>query len=243
MIISPSALFDLMRESFKDKKKRLKDTYLKRSRTTVPLDGEIGFIQGLTITISKEVPMVEIQSIEGPEVHGPNRYRVKNPAKNRYIEKPDGTMNYFGFTYQHIMLNGEMVFVDHVSHKRLPTYPEELVIVVKPNAVKRLQCKDIPDLPILEFLSKQRHPQREGEYMWATVGKPNPHMPVVNDAMPMVNDANWKLAPAKMSQLIRRGLVNGDCGIGYRGDYVITQKGLAYLEAETIKQGLKNTFE
>ncbi len=77
-----------------------------------------------------------------------------------------------------------------------------------------LQCKDIPDLPILEFL--HRHHGR-----WATWFG-NQYDNSVTHAMP-----SWipeKLALAKMKVLIRRGLVDG-CDCGCRGDFVLTEKG------------------
>lgn len=175
--------------------------------------------------------MIELKSVEGPDVLGPNRYKVANPVPDPYVPGD------YGLSSSPVMLDGELVFVHHVSHKRLDTYPKELVIVVKQETVKRLQCKDIPDLPILGFLKNQEDPARPGDYKWATHGK-GYSMPTVNDAMPMVNESNWKLAPAKMSQLIRRGLVSGSTCLYSRGDYVITDKGLDYLQEQKNTQAL-----
>lgn len=80
-----------------------------------------------------------------------------------------------------------------------------------------MQCKDIPDLPILKMLSENR--------VWHTWGYPS-SMPSVQDAMPEGTDD--KLQVAKMVMLIRRGLVSG-CGCGCRGDFEITEKGLEFL--------------
>lgn len=83
--------------------------------------------------------------------------------------------------------------------------------------VNRLQCKHIPDVPILQFLSRQTR--------WSTHGN-GYSMPTVQDAMP-----EWtprKLQIAKMVMLKRRGLVDG-CGCGCRGDWRITDKGIGYL--------------
>lgn len=211
-------------ELIKNKQKRLKDIYLNRSKPL--LTGEIGTLMGFTFKESK-YEMLEIKSIEGPDVHGPNRYRVLNPAKNN-SEQLDSSQKYFGFTYQNILLDGELVNVHHVSHIRLPTYPEELIIVVRSHKVRKLQCKDIPDIPILEFLAKQERPDSPGQYRWSTHGK-GYSMPTVNDAMPMVTEANWKLAPAKMNQLIRRKLVHGGRRFHGRNDYTISELGLQYL--------------
>jgi hypothetical protein len=83
-----------------------------------------------------------------------------------------------------------------------------------------MQCKDIPDEPILKFLA--------GPYEgwpvpgWGTwfPGFANS----VQNAMPA--GVCEKLALAKMRMLIRRGLVGG-CGCGCRGDFQITDAGRA----------------
>ncbi len=88
----------------------------------------------------------------------------------------------------------------------------------------RLQCKDLPEGPILRFLYDQ-----DGK--WCTHGK-GYSMPTVADVMPPGTPD--RLQVAKMSGLIRRGLVDG-CGCGCRGDYTLTDKGwkvLAFLEGE-----------
>ena len=79
-----------------------------------------------------------------------------------------------------------------------------------------MQCKDIPDLPILEFLDSLN--------CWGTMfdGVPNS----VYKAMP--NLPSHKLAYAKMAQLIKRGLVDG-CSCGCRGDFEITEKGKEFI--------------
>ena len=87
-----------------------------------------------------------------------------------------------------------------------------------------MNCKDIPDIPILEFLLKMSE-SGMGCGCWFS-GFENS----VRNAMPDVPD---KLAIAKMARLIRRGLVDG-CGCGCRGDYVITEKGKYYILQQTI---------
>ena len=82
-----------------------------------------------------------------------------------------------------------------------------------------MQCKDIPDRPILEFL--KRH---IGQWCTHGIGY---SMPTIADAMP--DHTPKKLQMAKMGQLIKRGLISG-CACGCRGDYEITQKGIEYLE-------------
>lgn len=81
-----------------------------------------------------------------------------------------------------------------------------------------MQCKDIPDVPILHFLAKQSR--------WSTHGE-GYSMPTVQNAMP--SGTPVKLQVAKMKMLVRRKLVNG-CGCGCRGDWEITEKGLEYLD-------------
>lgn len=80
-----------------------------------------------------------------------------------------------------------------------------------------MQCKDIPDEPILKFLAA-----RKGEWAtWFTWMENS-----VSQAMP--EGTPEKLILAKMRTLIRRGLVEG-CACGCRGDFVITEKGLKAL--------------
>lgn len=88
-----------------------------------------------------------------------------------------------------------------------------------------MKCSDIPDRPILEFLAKHLG-------KWCTWGPPPDGIrvppavpPTVQDAMPYGTPG--KLQLAKMRQLKRRGLVSG-CPCGCRGDFEITQKGLAF---------------
>lgn len=89
-------------------------------------------------------------------------------------------------------------------------------------SAKAVQCKDIPTDAILRFLA-----QHQGK--WATWLPPlDGGMPSVREAMPGVAD---KLALAKMRQLHRAGLVGG-CPCGCRGDFEITDKGLAAIGAE-----------
>lgn len=94
--------------------------------------------------------------------------------------------------------------------------------------MNRLQCKHIPDVPILQFLAKQTRWSKHGNGY---------SMPTVQDAMP-----EWacvRLQVAKMVMLKRRGLVDG-CGCGCRGDWRITNKGIEYLnkvKAGTMENG------
>lgn len=71
-----------------------------------------------------------------------------------------------------------------------------------------MQCKDIPDWPIMVFLSNLNG-------KWATWGN-GYSMPTVQDAMPAGTPP--KLQLAKMRQLERRGLIDG-CTCGCRGDF------------------------
>lgn len=86
-----------------------------------------------------------------------------------------------------------------------------------------MQCKDIPDAPILRFLA--------GPYdgwpvpRWGSwFGNDYPNS--VTHAMP--EGVGDKLALAKMRQMLRRGVVDG-CGCGCRGDFTLTDKGRAEI--------------
>jgi len=81
-----------------------------------------------------------------------------------------------------------------------------------------MQCKDIPDRPILEFLAK--NPEQWHNWYFGNDFD-------VTQVMPEV--VPEKLRLAKMKMLIRRGVVNG-CDCGCRGDFVITRKGQAELD-------------
>lgn len=92
-----------------------------------------------------------------------------------------------------------------------------------------MQCKDIPDVPILAFLAK--NPQQWHNWVFNNEYD-------VHNAMP--NDTPDKAVHAKMRKLMSRDLVDG-CDCGCRGDFVITEKGLNYLAASqknNIEAGL-----
>lgn len=83
-----------------------------------------------------------------------------------------------------------------------------------------MKTSDIPERPILELLAKH-----QGE--WCTWGN-GYSMPTVSSAMPP--GLPDKLQLSKMRNLIKRGLVAG-CDCGCRGDFEITNKGLARINA------------
>lgn len=89
-----------------------------------------------------------------------------------------------------------------------------------------LQCKDIPDRPILEWLV-QRKRDGKGWAFWYAPEDCHHHDSSICHAMPP--NTPEKIRIRKMDALIRRGLVSG-CGCGCRGDYEITDKGIQYLE-------------
>lgn len=80
----------------------------------------------------------------------------------------------------------------------------------------RMQCKDIPDVPVLQFLTKL------GD-RWANWFGPEFDNSVTH-AMPAGTPE--KLALGKMRMLMKRGLVDG-CGCGCRGDFELTDAGRA----------------
>jgi hypothetical protein len=86
---------------------------------------------------------------------------------------------------------------------------------------KRMQCKDIPDRPILEFIASLGEPaillDRDGDV---------PYEHSVVRAMPDGTPPN--LVRAKMAMLLRRDLVDG-CVCGCRGDFELTRRGRAFL--------------
>ena len=90
-----------------------------------------------------------------------------------------------------------------------------------------MKCKDIPDRPILEFLVSLNG--RWANWFWYEGIESNPGN-TVRLAMPDGPNLPDKLVMAKMSKLMRRGLVDG-CDCGCRGDFEITQKGMLFLES------------
>lgn len=86
-----------------------------------------------------------------------------------------------------------------------------------------MQCKDIPDLDVLRFLAQLGC---WGTWFWFEDYKPKNS---VLNAMPPKTPV--KVARAKMKRLISRDLVIG-CSCGCRGDYEITEKGLALISGE-----------
>ena len=71
-----------------------------------------------------------------------------------------------------------------------------------------MQAKDIPEQPILDFLANLPQPAT-----WFP-GYPNS----IQNAMP--EGTPDKVALAKMSSMVRRGLIKG-CSCGCRGDFVL----------------------
>jgi hypothetical protein len=82
-----------------------------------------------------------------------------------------------------------------------------------------MQCKDIPDRPIIEFVASFN-----GNWCNWYFGDERD----VRRAMPDWQNIPDKLVLAKMRTLIRRGLVDG-CPCGCRGDFEITDKGRDFI--------------
>ncbi len=92
-----------------------------------------------------------------------------------------------------------------------------------------MQCKDIPDEPILRLLQNAHDKGLLPATYWDLEPKTResiPQLPTVADAMPAGIDN--RLRRAKMIMLVRRGLVDG-CTCGCRGDFIITARGIAWL--------------
>ena len=83
-----------------------------------------------------------------------------------------------------------------------------------------MQCKDIPDIPILKFIKSL------GKHFAFLFENFDCEQSVLR-AMP--KGVSYRLAIAKMRMLIRRGLIDG-CTCGCRGDYELTEKGRKLLE-------------
>jgi hypothetical protein len=79
------------------------------------------------------------------------------------------------------------------------------------------QCKDIPDVPLVRFIADKQ----------ASTG----HWVCVWDLEPPYSDLPGNLFRAKMGKLINKGYLTG-CNCGCRGDYEVTDKGLAFIASE-----------
>ena len=88
-----------------------------------------------------------------------------------------------------------------------------------------MQCKDIPNIPILQFLKSLEKRPLGGRRGTAFHGHDNS----VQQAMPP--GVTEKLALAKMGSLIRKKLVDG-CACGCRGDFTLTAHGQELLDIQ-----------
>lgn len=104
----------------------------------------------------------------------------------------------------------------------------------------RMQVKDIPDDPILQFLLKLKRKEIEVSYgeegnlkTWrpptACSFGPEFGQTFANSVALAMPGVPWRLRLRKMDSLIRRGLAEG-CACGCRGDFELTEKGGALLE-------------
>jgi hypothetical protein len=91
---------------------------------------------------------------------------------------------------------------------------------------KKIQCKDLPEEPILIFLFELKS-ENKG---WAT--RFEDYENSIYRALP--KNTPEKVALKKMEGLIERGLVSG-CSCGCRGDFEITDKGIEYLKLKLEK--------
>lgn len=92
-----------------------------------------------------------------------------------------------------------------------------------------MQCKDIPDRPILEMLARNY-----GQWCFWYPDWPDPDRCLASAMPPGTPE---KLMLAKMKQMVRRGVAEG-CTCGCRGDFEITDKGLAELKSALRAQWL-----
>ncbi len=97
----------------------------------------------------------------------------------------------------------------------------------------RLQCKDIPTEPVLEFIGA-----RDGRWCtWFGADASGAWFEnSVRRAMP--TEVPDGLAVAKMAGLIARGLVDG-CSCGCRGDYTLTKRGREAIGLDRGPRGLE----
>lgn len=104
-----------------------------------------------------------------------------------------------------------------------------------------MQCKDISDLPILNFLYGLRAFLYDGQRPETWHGRTgtrytyldnNRELPDNSVFRAMPENTPEKLGLAKMKMLMRRELVDG-CGCGCGGSFELTPKGVDYLFVHT----------
>lgn len=116
----------------------------------------------------------------------------------------------------------------------------------KPRYGARIQCKNIPVLPILAFLMRLQKREIVSEEavspvwpsgkLWTPIAGTTftGYANSVQNAMPPGTPE--RLAVAKMKGLIKFGLVSG-CTCGCRGDFELTDKGIEMLaQASEVAQ-------
>jgi len=103
-----------------------------------------------------------------------------------------------------------------------------------------MQCKDIPDITILQYIARIENGEMkyidcgvEERYYTGTLFEGFANS--VCKGMPSGDDTPPKLALSKIKSLINRGLIDGCC-CGCRGDFELTAKGREYL-ANSDKAG------
>lgn len=92
---------------------------------------------------------------------------------------------------------------------------------------KNLQCKHIPELPILEFIGNV---DRKEWPLGASIFWDDDFKPANSVFWSMPERTPKNLGVAKMKMLLRSGLVLG-CGCGCRGDFTLSEKGLSFIKA------------
>ena len=161
--------------------------------------------------------MIHLISISGPDVHGPNRYKVENPAP---LDCTNGALTDWGLSGRHVMLDGEVTYVDHVAHPGYGARPDRtLILVTRPRNPERytMSCKDVDDMIVLRPL----YTEDDGVTDF-TLNKLCAHLL----SLPR------NLVRAKLHNLIRRGYAYAYCDDdGVLKGYQLTHKGDQRVEA------------
>jgi hypothetical protein len=100
--------------------------------------------------------------------------------------------------------------------------------------IAKMQAKDIPERPILEFLRDLPLIAGTAIQQWGCCFKSERCYPANSVLHAMPAEVTAKLGLAKMKRLIQRGLVSG-CTCGCRGDFELTAKGKEYLTSSQPK--------
>lgn len=167
--------------------------------------------------------------------HPSKRWSYKGLAIFTYLRNPTEGNNVQGeksILPTHVKLidndGGAALFLVLDAHTNCPTVEGQLSYGDTVSfAVRKIQGKDIPSRPIIEFVAKHggigctwfKTEWADGSFTYSERS--------VYNAMPIPDHLPDRLVFVKMNNLIKKGYLDG-CTCGCRGDYEISEKGINF---------------